>query len=418
MTCAHGPGAMRRALLAVIWMAATLAYPAWVAAKPFVPQADSEVVETLPSSSAERGLKLMRAALARDPGNLELALKVARRYIDTSRADGDPRYLGYAQSALARWWNGEQPEVVLLRATVRQSRHEFEPALEDLRRLTRSDPDNVQAWLTRATVEQVRGQFHEARQSCQRLADLLRNVIGFACVAEVDSLAGDDSAYHKLTGRIESDASLDPGTRAWLYTVLAEMAERRGAAAEAEKHFKAAWALAPSLYLRTALADFLLAAARPQEVIALIPLKSGDVAQLPDALLLRRVLALQMIVRDAGQAAPPAGQAGQNKADSKADSKAELQMLAGATRARFAASAERGENLHAREEARFVLAIDGNAGRALELAQLNWRSQKEPADARILALAARAANRPDALVPLRAFVAETRFTDAALAAML
>ena len=401
--------AMRRACMSLVWTVAALANPAWVAAKPFVPQSDAEVVETLPSSSAERGLKLMRAALAREPGNLELALKVARRYIDTSRGDGDPRYLGYAQSALARWWTGENPEVVLLRATIRQSRHEFEPALDDLRRLTYSNPDNVQAWLTRATVEQVRGQFHEARESCGRLADLLRNVIGFACVAEVDSLAGDGSAYDKLTRRIESDASLDPGTRAWLYTVLAEMAERRGAAADAEKHFKAAWALAPSLYLRTALADFLLAGGRPQVVIARIPLK-GDVAQLPDALLLRRVLALQMIVKQSGQPAQQAGRAEEHKA--------ELQLLADATRARFAASAERGENLHAREEARFVLAIDGDAGRALELAQLNWRSQKEPADARILALAARAANRPDALVPLRTFVAETRFTDAALAAML
>jgi tetratricopeptide (TPR) repeat protein len=386
---------LRRARFWFIGLVAALAYPAWVAANPYLPRDDSEVVETLPASSAERGLKLMRAALLRDPGNLELALRVARRYIDTSRNEGDPRFLGYAQSALAAWWNGDIPDVVLLRATIRQSRHEFEPALDDLRRLTRARPELAQAWLTRATVEQVRGRFDEARESCQRLAELNRSVVGIACVADVDSLTGDRQAYDRLSRRLESDSNLDAATRGWLYTMLAEMAERRGAPADAERYFNAAMAIAPSLYLRAAFADFLLAAGRPREVVELIATKPAQISQLPDSLLLRRVLALRML-----------------------GEKTELKSLSAEMRARFAAASERGENLHAREEARFVLAVDGNAARAVELAQLNWRNQKEAADARILALAAREAGKPDVLDSLRDFVRETRFTDAALAALL
>ena len=62
-----------------------------------------------------------------------------------------------------------------------------------------------------------------------------------------------------------------------------------------------------------------------------------------------------------------------------------------ALRARFAAARERGDSVHRREEARFTLRLLKRPQQALKLAQLNWQVQKEPADARILLEAARAA---------------------------
>ena len=59
--------------------------------------------------------------------------------------------------------------------------------------------------------------------------------------------------------------------------------------------------------------------------------------------------------------------------------------------ARFAAARARGDTLHRREEARFRLAIENDANAALALARANWAVQREPADLRVLADAARAA---------------------------
>jgi hypothetical protein len=63
-------------------------------------------------------------------------------------------------------------------------------------------------------------------------------------------------------------------------------------------------------------------------------------------------------------------------------------------RERFAAAAERDDQLHLREQAMFVLAVDSDPDRALELARRNWDVQKELADARLLVEAAVEARRP------------------------
>ena len=57
---------------------------------------------------------------------------------------------------------------------------------------------------------------------------------------------------------------------------------------------------------------------------------------------------------------------------------------------RFAAAQARGELLHAREAALFALEL-GDSVTALKLARQNWNDQREPADLRLLASAARAA---------------------------
>jgi len=67
------------------------------------------VLERLPEKGdpALAQLKRMRAALAGDPRNVELAVSVARRALDAARMLGDPRFLGQAQAALAPWWTGD-----------------------------------------------------------------------------------------------------------------------------------------------------------------------------------------------------------------------------------------------------------------------------------------------------------------------
>ena len=63
----------------------------------------------------------------------------------------------------------------------------------------------------------------------------------------------------------------------------------------------------------------------------------------------------------------------------------------------FSLDAWRGEVLHLREHARYLLRIRKDPVQALRFAQSNWRIQKEPADTRLLLEAATAADRMSAI---------------------
>src|SRR5262249_35444043 len=154
---------------------------------PFIPADDSQVLERLPEkldpSLAE--LKRLRVALAQRPEDLALATRLARRAIEAAREAGDPRYLGQAQAALAPWWNlgDPPPAALLLRATVKQSTHDFTGALADLDRLIAQRPADGQALLTRATVLTVQGRYNDARADCARIARLTIPLVTSACAA-------------------------------------------------------------------------------------------------------------------------------------------------------------------------------------------------------------------------------------------
>jgi len=130
-------------------------------AVPEVPADDNVVLERLPEKGnpALTQLKRMRAALAANPQQIEIAAPVARRAIEAARETGDPRFLGQAQAALAPWWSSnDAPEIALvLRATVKQSQHDFAGALADLDLVLKRNAANGQARLTRATVLTVHG---------------------------------------------------------------------------------------------------------------------------------------------------------------------------------------------------------------------------------------------------------------------
>ena len=216
------------------WLLALLAGAGWVGAAPFVPSSDDEVLERLPFAPADpalRSLRAQRAALAREPGNLALALQVARRYSELGRVTGDPRYSGYAQAALAPWWDQAEPprDVLLLRATLRQRVHEFDAALSDLDALLKVDPRHGQARLTRATVLQVRGEFDAARRECDALRDVANELAWSACTYSVAGASGRlRASYDALGAALARNSQAAPEVRAWILSMLAEMAARAG----------------------------------------------------------------------------------------------------------------------------------------------------------------------------------------------
>ncbi|MFL6659320.1 MAG: hypothetical protein ACJ8GW_14670, partial [Massilia sp.] len=194
--------------------AGLLALAAHVAqAAPYIPAKGSDVVEHLPrrSDPAQQELQRLRAQLAANPKDVALAVGVAQQHINTARRETDPRYLGYAQAALAPWWDMPAPPtpVRLLRATLLQSTHHFPEALRDLDAIVAAEPDNAQAWLTRATVQTVRGDYADATRSCARLSSISAQLVSISCIANVGAMTGRAAASASLlemTLKREADA--------------------------------------------------------------------------------------------------------------------------------------------------------------------------------------------------------------------
>lgn len=376
--------------------------PAFAASQPFVPTDDSTVLEQVAPRASEaaalRALNAQRRVLAQHPDDLSQAVAYARKAIERGRAEADPRYHGHAESALAPWLAlpDPPPAVRLLRATLRQQRHDFAGALVDLDALIAARPDDLQARLTRATVLMVQGRPADALADCNALLDARSNLLAAAvCVTSVRSLDGHAAAAAQaLTAALDESSASTPGERIWALTALAEIEARRGQSTAAEKRFREALALLAASheqdpYLLTAWADFLLASNRAADALAI----TRDQTRI-DNLLLRHALALSAL-GDAGLA----------------DSVALLD-------ARFAEAGLRGESaVHLREEALFTLKLKRDPARALAFAVRNWQSQREPPDARLLLETALAANQHAAAQPVLDWMTRTGIEDADLHAL-
>lgn len=348
-------------------------------ALPFEPDSPETVLEKLPRAAFSR-VKQIRP----QPQETNITTIVARaqEYISASRSEADPRYLGYAQALLKPWWSLSTAPVpvLVLRATIKQSLHDFGGALEDLDLLLSIDPQNAQGWLTRATVLQVQGRLTEAKKACLPLFQTAPRHIAVACLASVASLNGEAmKSYQLLDSALHLPESIPTGEKLWMLTILGEIAVGLGEREKAETHFQQALALNPAdVYLLAAYSDFLLEGQRYEQTNTL--LKEHERI---DALLLRRAIARQAI-----------------KAANADQDRKELAS-------RFKTSRTRGDATHSREEARFTLALTTDTARALELARSNWQTQKEPADALIFLEAALAASNPTAAAPVLEWMKET-----------
>jgi predicted Zn-dependent protease len=360
------------------------------AARAYTPAGAATVVAHVPRRDPHEVAE--RQELARAPDRVEVAVALARTEIQRARSLSDPRYLGRAQATLGRWWKLPEPppDVLLLRATIEQSLHDFKSARVDLDHLIAVRPDDAQAHLTRAVVATVTADYAAARTSCTALEHLAAPLIVEACRAPLDAIEGDpDGAFRRLAAAV-ADPSADPGLRAWAQGTLAELAIQRGDEAGAATMLRAILASDPDdAYARAALADVLMHEHDPAAASAL--LKGFDQI---DNLLVRRAIA------------------------EHAAHGPDATRLVQAMHDRIAAAAERKDRIHMREEAMFTLAVDHDIPHALELARANWDVQKELADARLLATAATAAGDLAAAAPVTSWAAEHHVRDARLTAAL
>ncbi len=257
--------------------------------------------------------------------------------------------------------------LLILRASLRQSIHDFGAAKADLDRAIALDARNPQARLSRAYLFVTVGDHSAARADCAALPPRRARLARIACAARLASVTGRASAALGLIGQgLDAGAGAAPALQAHLHGMRAEILERLGRTDAARwAHIAAIAALPEGRAPQLAYAAFLLRHGEPARALALAQDHAGPKALLIEARARRRLGAVD-----------PAVEA--------------------ALEARIAEHASDRGTGHAHEQAEFALWIAFDAKAALVHARENWRQQKEPGDLWLLVAAAEAAGLPTA----------------------
>jgi len=210
------------------------------------------------------------------------------------------------------------------------------------------------------------------------------------CLKSVDGRNGELAASYAA---LQSAAGLDPrlpaALRAWRLSVAAETAERHGEDQAAEADLaEALRAVGDDPYLKATYADLLLRLDRPQEVITVL---RGSEAQ--DPLLLRLAIAGRRT------ASPQAARWAQ------------------AYEERVRAAQRDHDYSHQREQAMYLLEVQGDPRAALKAAASNWAMKREPTDLRVYARAAERARSDADRAVIASWLASTRYEDRTLPAL-
>ena len=123
-------------------------------------------------------------------------------------------------------WPDEQltDRLRVLRATLRQSLHQFDSARADLEQVLSSSSDNqqrIQARLTLANLELVQGRYTEAGRNCQALQSDYPGLIAKSCLASVQARTADpQKAYRNLAQQLAEATGRQPADSNWSRPLL------------------------------------------------------------------------------------------------------------------------------------------------------------------------------------------------------
>lgn len=343
--------------------------------------ADDAILLELPEIPSDRSAPASASTLADHIQSL----------LQEARANGDPRFLGYAMKQLENWpESAMNSRLLVLRATLSQSLHQFDKARADLLRVRQGKPSAVdfrQATLTLANMELVQGNYPAARQACHELQQQYHDLIAENCLAQVLARTGQASlAYQRLSLMLQRMPEIDMGTRSWTQGSLGEIAAQLGKDVAIEHWYQALRLDPDDLYSRTMAADWLIHHHRYENALEL----TADYANV-DPLAVLRAIAL-----------------------SRLGLTLEAEALIQRLKQRFEEARWRGNLLHRRDYARFLLDLEQQPRLALEQAQLNWQDQREPADTLILLRAAQSARANNAAEAVYTWLRQVGQTDVRL----
>lgn len=321
------------------------------------------LVAILPVANRNDSLRRLarQAATTESPAQ---ALMMASDTLSAMRRHGDDRLGGYAESLLLSDALSEQTRARLMLADLYQYQHRFDQAERQLSALRADQPNDVQTWLLSANVARVQGRIGAAKSACETADRLSRSAWTIACKTDIAILTGQAGVYERALDELKKLPDYRQHRSSSLAVWLADIADRAGQTAAAERHFRQAMVLGPGPYELDRYLRFLLTQQKAQTAQQLLQWwqQGRD-----------RVSALNLL--NAAIIAKALGE------------RARAESLAAQFKHRVD---EQGKTKHWRELTRYWLAFEADTQMALQQARRNWANQKEPIDALLLARAANA----------------------------
>ena len=349
--------------------------------QPRTPESDDEVLLVLPKSFLENRGKLsdLRDQLNENPDDPEKAAKVASEYLTLGKRSGDPRFYGYARAAINRWWDTDAPpEILKIRAKLKENDHLFDEALEDLKIAYSKNSKDAQVLLEIGNIYRVKGRYDDAMKVGDQLQTIIGDIPAILCRAPTMAQTGQaEEAYELLSKILPQAEARVPFLVPFILTNRAEIADVLGRDDEVEKHFTEGIAKDPgSFYLLRGYGDYLLDHDQADKALALLRDHTADTG-----VFLRAAIA--------------AKRAGQAELAEKWTTEIET---------RFKEIELRGGQPHGRYQARLLLELRDDPDAALKVALKNWKQKKEVRDTRNALEAAIAAGKPAAAGPIIEFL--------------
>jgi thioredoxin-like negative regulator of GroEL len=360
-------------------------------ASPYIPSGPDVILQHVPPASDPRvrHFELLRKEVEQHPADLAKTVALAHAYIDYARSTGDARYLGRAMALITPFMAQPAPPipVLLVHATIQQSRHFFDASRSELDAILKRDPDNAQAWLTLATVAMVQGDDGLANRACVKVANSSGDFMGMVCTASLRSVTGHAPQAYTLLSLIEDPGpKAPPEIRGWIEGLMADTAARMGHAKEADAHYRSALQWTPGdNFLLADYGWFLIDQGRPQDAINLV---SNDTTSDTSFLVL--------VTAEAALHSPNAAH--------------DIDEMD----ARFHSMDQRGDHVFMREQSAYMLHVKHDPAAALALAKQNWAVQRAPRDVLVYLDAALASHDSAAATPVLDFIARTHLDDVSI----
>lgn len=336
-------------------------------------------------------LRILQKHISQHPDDLRTAITVARKFVQKGKKQNDNRFLGYAESVLARWLTMENipTDVLLLNAEIKEYRHEFTAALADLETVNDASPHDPTARLMRSNIYQIQGYFEAAQTQCRALGPRAI-AMSTICGLSLTSLTGDLEESYQALSKFVAAQRMPPEIETWALGKLADMSIRSGRLMDALTYFEQM----PRNYsqtsaLRSQLLDLLLMLEKPSSVLTLVAADEKS-----DGLIIRRLRAMKML--------------GMDWRGTQAE---RLE--------RYFDSLERQPvNPHAREVAYYHLYLTEDFDRAFAAALKNWDQQKEPIDTLLVLAAAHNAGKISEVDAVNKWIVKNRYQDETIASYL
>jgi len=363
-----------------------------IGAKPYIPESKTNVL--LEVSQQQDGIiAALTRRIQQDKDDLATVNELAAAYIGLARKNADPRYFGYAKALLIPYVSAvsihkDNIGLLLNWADIQQTLHQFDAATNTLDRIVLLDPKTPRAHLMRASIRQVKGDYRGALTDCTALIGQTSMLVITSCITQIKGNTGAlEMSYKTLSQQLFRHQYDDNPEKSWAFSILADMAMRLGKTKAADRYFRQALAFQTEDYfVLAAYADFLLLSGNNKAVIQLL----SDYLFV-DALLLRYCIANQRPDRPESAV--------------KNDHNRRVIEL----ESRYLAGEKRGNLGHLKDRALFLLKLKFDPVAALQLASLNWQTNKEPVDALVLLECALANSDYEVLASLRAWRNQTNY---------